>query len=143
MKIKNIYLGLLTLIFMLLLFPQKVFASGFTDIGDTVDTFKFTNSTESGLMDKTMHLDTGQKETESDFWNKIYSEYKGIILGISGIALLTFVMMFIVSFMRLAKSAGNPQERKQAQMALLWTGIGAALSGSVFMWVGFAYNLLK
>ncbi len=83
------------------------------------------------------------KENKRDAWNKVYREYKGVIIGVLGMGTLTMVALFTVNFIRLGKSASNPQERKQAVNALLWTGIAAAGLGGATMFVGFSYNLLR
>ncbi len=76
-------------------------------------------------------------------WNRIFTEYKGIIVGITGIGTLTMVCLFIFNFMKLGQSAGNPQARSQALTGLLWTGIAAAGLGGVTLFVGFSTSLLK
>jgi hypothetical protein len=52
------------------------------------------------------------------------------------------IVLFIVQFMKLGASAGNPQARSQALTGVLWTGIAAALLGSVTIIVGFFYNAI-
>ena len=81
------------------------------------------------------------KQTQA--WNKIFTQYRGVIMGVSGIATLTMVVLFIINFMKLGASAGNPQAKHQATMGLLWTGIAAAGAGGVTIFVGVASNLLK
>lgn len=79
--------------------------------------------------------------TQTTVWNKIFSEYKGVIFGVSGVATLTLVVMFIFLFIKLGQTGANPQERKNVLTGLLWTGIAAAGIGSFALWVGFSYNL--
>ena len=76
-------------------------------------------------------------------WNKIFGEYKAIIVGITGIGTLTMVALFIFNFMKLGSTAGNPQARQTCLTGLLWTGLAAAGLGGVTIFVGFASNLLK
>jgi hypothetical protein len=75
-------------------------------------------------------------------WNLMFSKVKGIIIGLTGVGALTMVVLFIIQFMKLGASAGNPQERKRALTGVLWTGIAAALLGSVTLVVGFFYNAI-
>ena len=80
---------------------------------------------------------------QTSAWNKIFKEYRGVIMGVSGIATLTMVILFIINFMKLGASAGNPQAKHQATIGLLWTGIAAAGAGGVTIFVGVASNLLN
>lgn len=83
------------------------------------------------------------QQGKSGVWNKIFSEYKGVIVGITGIGTLTMVCLFIFNFMKLGQSAGNPQQRSMALTGLLWTGLAAAGLGGVTLFVGFSSSLLK
>ena len=75
-------------------------------------------------------------------WTKIFTKYKGVIMGISGIATLTMVVLFIINFIKLGQAAGNPSTRSQALSGLLWTGIAAAGAGGVTVFVGIFSSLL-
>ncbi len=148
MNTKKILLSFIFLIFCLLFFPRSVFATPVpgASVEDVIDSFKFEASSESGLLDNTdMHLHVAETSgnPEQRFWNRIFTEYKGLIIGISGISLLTFVLMFIFAFMKLSTTAANPQARKNVQAGLLWTGIGAVISGATLTLVSFGFNLFK
>ena len=52
------------------------------------------------------------------------------------------VVFFIINFMKLGSSAGNPQARSQALTGVLWTGLAAAGLGAVSIIAGFFYNAL-
>ena len=80
---------------------------------------------------------------QADAWNTIFTKYKGVIMGVSGIATLTMVVLFIMNFMKLGSTANNPQERTRVLTGLLWTGLAAAGAGGVTIFVGVAANLLK
>lgn len=82
------------------------------------------------------------KNNQASAWTKIFTKYKGVIMGISGIATLTMVVLFILNFMKLGQSAGNPQARSQALTGLLWTGIAAAGAGGVTVFVGVFSSML-
>lgn len=75
-------------------------------------------------------------------WNQLFSRIKGIIVGITGVGTLVMIVLFIIQFMKLGASAGNPQARSQALTGVLWTGVAAALLGSVTIIVGFFYNAI-
>ena len=85
----------------------------------------------------------GKDKKQSDVWNKIFVEYKGIIMGITGLGTLTMVALFIINFVKLGQAANNPNEKSRALSGLLWTGIAAAGLGGVTIFVGLAQGLLK
>lgn len=73
-------------------------------------------------------------------WNDLIVKYRKFIVGISGIGAVSMIAFFIVQFMKLGASAGNPQARSQALGGVLWTGLAAAGLGAVTVIVGFFYN---
>lgn len=85
----------------------------------------------------------GKNKKQSDVWNTIFVEYKGIIMGITGLGTLTMVALFIINFIKLGQAASNPNEKSRALSGLLWTGIAAAGLGGVTIFVGLAQGLLK
>lgn len=85
---------------------------------------------------------TGGNDGTTSSWNQLFSRFKGVIVGITGVGTLVMIVLFIVQFMKLGASAGNPQARSQALTGVLWTGIAAALLGSVTIIVGFFYNAI-
>ncbi len=80
--------------------------------------------------------------TESTF-GKIMEKYKAVITFVSGIATVTMVAIFILNFMKLGSTATNPTERSKVLTGLIWSGIAAALLGSVTLIVGVFYGMLK
>lgn len=80
---------------------------------------------------------------QSSIWDKIFTQYRGVIVGLSGIGAITMIVFFIMNFMKLGASAGNPQARTQALVGIIWTGLAAAGLGGVTLFVGFFYNVLK
>ncbi|WPS85493.1 hypothetical protein SMD22_00085 (plasmid) [Brevibacillus halotolerans] len=82
-----------------------------------------------------------QEEGKSS-WNQIIEKYRGFIVGISGVAAITMVVIFIIQFLKLGASAGNPQARSQALIGVLWSGIAAAGLGAVSLIVGLFYNAI-
>lgn len=92
--------------------------------------------------DNKLNMGTLGKQKQSDVWSNIFTKYKTFIAGISGIAAFTFLIFFIIQFMKLGASSGNPQARTQALQGVLWTGIAAGLLGSCSIFFGFFYSLL-
>ena len=84
----------------------------------------------------------GISSDDTSSWNQLFSRFKGIIVGLTGVGTLVMIVLFIIQFMKLGASAGNPQARSQALTGVLWTGVAAALLGSVTIIVGFFYNAI-
>ena len=78
-----------------------------------------------------------------DTFGKIMEKYKGVITFVGGIATVTMVAIFILNFMKLGSTATNPTERQKVLTGLVWSGIAAALLGSVTLIVGVFYGMLK
>ncbi|MFY0516619.1 hypothetical protein ACOMCU_02125 [Lysinibacillus sp. UGB7] len=76
-------------------------------------------------------------------WSQILTKYRGFIVGISGIAAITMVGVFIFHFIKLAGSATNPSARSSALTGLMWSGVAAAGLGSVSLVVGLFYNSIE
>lgn len=73
-------------------------------------------------------------------WKNVFDKYRNFIVGISGIGAISMIVFFILQFMKLGASAGNPQARSQALAGVLWTGLAAAGLGAVTIIAGFFYN---
>ena len=84
----------------------------------------------------------GISNDDTSAWNSLFGRIKGIIVGLTGVGTLAMIVLFIIQFMKLGSSAGNPQARSQALTGVLWTGVAAALLGSVTIIVGFFYNAI-
>lgn len=84
----------------------------------------------------------GQTGSTQDAWKTFIGKYKAFITGFAGIAAVTMIIFFIISFMKLGASVNNPNARAAALQGCLWTGIAAGLLGSVTFIVGFFYNAL-
>lgn len=76
-------------------------------------------------------------------FGKIMEKYKGVVTFISGLATVTMVAIFILNFMKLGSTATNPTERSKVLTGLVWSGVAAALLGSVTLIVGVFYGMLK
>ena len=129
---------LLVVLLMMLIVPfigsQKVNALKLEDIN-------ITYSSETGITTGDNSA-WNQYGNQDDAWTTIFTKYKGVIMGVSGIATLTMVVLFILNFMKLGQAAGNPQARSQALTGLLWTGLAAAGAGGVTVFVGVFSSLL-
>lgn len=127
--------------------PMNVYATGVTDSGG--DENSGSGDDLSGLsisLDEdggTLTVNGLDNKDGKGFWETIFAKYKVIILGISGIATLTFVILFIINFVKLGASGDNPQARRAQITACLWTGIATALCGSIMIVVGMFWNALK
>ena len=87
---------------------------------------------------------TGAAANSTDqTFGKIMDKYKGVITFVGGIATVTMVAIFILNFMKLGSTATNPTERQKVLTGLIWSGIAAALLGSVTLIVGVFYGMLK
>ena len=69
-------------------------------------------------------------------------EYKGFLVGLSGIATLLVLAMFVVNFIGLATNAGQANKRSEKISSLLNCGLAAAGLGSVTLIVGVFWNML-
>jgi hypothetical protein len=91
----------------------------------------------------TVNSDSEFKKASSiSAWNDLIKKYRKFIVGVSGIGAVSMIGFFIVQFMKLGASAGNPQARSQALVGVLWTGIAAAGLGAITTIVGFFYNAI-
>ncbi len=84
-----------------------------------------------------------QKSDSTSTWNTIFKKYKVIITGFTGLATLTFLILFIWQLVKLSAAANNPTERSKALQGILWIGIALAGSGSATLICALAWNALK
>ena len=83
------------------------------------------------------------KHGASGAWNEFIRKYRLAISGLSGVASVTFLVFFILNFMKLGASAGNSMKRGEALTGLVWTGIACAGLGGVSIFIGFFYHALS
>ena len=79
---------------------------------------------------------------KDNFFNTVLTEYRGVVMFISGIGTISMILFFILNFINLGKSQGNPQERQKAISGLIISGIASAGLGSVTMIVALFFNAL-
>lgn len=144
-KQKNIAMILLMIILMMTFSTIAVFADEgekdiANDIGDV--NVKMTVDPTTGEASIDMGLGFNEADGTQEVWSQIFIKYKAVIVGFTGIAMLTSIIIFIVKFMQLQASSGNPTAKAQALQGLLWTGLATAGIGSVTVIVGFFYYAL-
>ena len=76
-------------------------------------------------------------------FSKIINKYKTAITFVSAIGAVTMIGIFILNFMKLGTTSGNPTERSKCIGALIWSGLAAAGLGSVALVVGIFYGALR
>ena len=74
--------------------------------------------------------------------NMFLYEYKGLVIGILGVAALTALLMLIKNFVGLSFSGDNPGARKQKIISILFCGIATAGLGGLAVVMGFFWNVL-
>lgn len=133
-------LVVVTSIFMTSIFmPIKVYADeNATDIFSDFDV-KF-GETEGENGSPSLNI-TGQANANAA-WKTLIDKYKGFITGIAAVGAVTMVVLFIMQFLKLGASAGNPSARSQALTGVLWTGIAAAGLGAVALITGIFYKAI-
>lgn len=68
---------------------------------------------------------TGSANSMDDSFTKIIDKYKTVITFVSAIGAVTMVAIFILNFMKLGTTSGNPAERSKCITALIWSGLAA------------------
>lgn len=116
----------------------KAHATTSSDISDVKVTFDATSGkmivNGGGISNTT---------TSAKSWEGFIAKYRGFIIGISAIGMVSMILFFVFSFMKLAGTAGNPRARQEVLNGLIWSGVAAAGLGSVTTFVGFFYGALK
>jgi hypothetical protein len=79
---------------------------------------------------------------EKSIYNTILKQIRIAVVFISGVGTLLMVAFFVLNFITLGKSQGNPQERQKAISGLIMTGLATAGLGSVFLVTTLFYNML-
>lgn len=127
---KRIFSMLLLIMMLFTLFTIPTHANGINNIDVTISGDELT-------------VNAGTTDNAQKGWETILTQYRSVIVGVSGVCTLTFLLLFILNFTKLGQSAGNPQMRSQALLGLIWTGLACAGCGGVALFVGFFYNLLN
>lgn len=120
---------------------------GVCNAGATCHTTIWTNA-DLGLDDVSIDLDEGRlvvsgvMHDDKDAWNIVYDNIQQIIVGITGLGILICLLAFVLQFIRLGATAGNPAERERILKGIIWTGIGTVGCGAVTLVFSFAFNLI-
>lgn len=75
--------------------------------------------------------------------NAVLFKYKGIVLGVFGMATLTLLALAIYFAVQLGGAGNNPQKRQQATSRLVMWGIATAIMGSFTLFFALAFNFFK
>lgn len=106
------------------------------------DDFNISWQNGSGKNGGTTNISGTTNNMDGSF-NRIINKYKTVITFVSAIGAVTMVAVFILNFMKLGTTSGNPTERSKCIGALIWSGLAAAGLGSVALVVGIFYSALK
>lgn len=131
-KISMVLLMALILSFAMIGFSPVAYAGG-TDIFDEFNV----NLDNEGNLNVTTQDDT------KTAWQTLIEKYQNFITGIAAIGAVTMVVLFIIQFLKLGASAGNPSARSQALTGVLWTGFAAAGLGAVALITGIFYRAIN
>ena len=83
-----------------------------------------------------------EPKSADEFFGLAINKYRGAITFVSGMGAIAMIMFFILNFIKLGGSQGNPQERRKAVTGLIVSGIATACLGSVGLVVGLFFNML-
>lgn len=119
--------------------PATAFASGRTDTEEATSNNMWDDFGVSVNGDS-LEVKTGAGE---DSWETLIEKYQGFITGVAAVGAVTMVVLFIIQFLKLGASAGNPSARSQAMVGVLWTGLAAAGLGAVALITGIFYGAIN
>lgn len=108
-----------------------IYASGIPIV--TIDK----NSGTTSLLDENNKKLKGKKEVLND----TLEEVRTVIAFLSGIGMLSAIAIFILNFISLGNSKGNPEARKKAINGLIICGIATAGLGSVILIADLFFNM--
>ena len=126
---------------------KKVLLQYKDDTGELAYAVVWTNI-DFAIDDVSLSFDNGQlivsglMYDDRDAWNIVFDGLQKIIVGITGIATFACVLGFVMQFIRLGVSAGNPAERERVIKGILWTGIGTVGCGAITFVFSFAFNFI-
>ena len=141
-KLMKILLPITMIIFYLILFSISTFA-----ITNPNVSLNGNSDTGSGQLtvdgnDK-YDIETGKANDLEQVDDKL-STYATSITFVGGIATITMVIIFMKHCIRLGVLGTEHWALKRNSiMALLWTGLAAALLGSATLWFAIAYNIFN
>lgn len=130
---------LILLVILFLTIPNTVYAIDFEKDLANLD---IDLDSETGLVSINQYSGNN-KPSQTEAWNTVYSEYKEILVGFSGILTLTFVVLFMKNTFALGQSSENPQEREKCLKGILWTGIGTGGFAIVTILMAMAFKFFQ
>lgn len=133
-RFKKIVLPVLLGLFMFSLVDTTIFTQNEYEVHASIPTIKV----EGGEV----NIDQIKPKGANEFFNTSLEQYRKVIVFISGIGTLSMILFFILNFINLGKSRGNPQERQKAVTGLIIAGIATAGLGSVTLITSLFYNML-
>jgi hypothetical protein len=77
----------------------------------------------------------------ADTFNNILGQGHTLISGITGVAAIILVIIFIIKATKLGSSGDNPAERSKAINGLIFLFIAAALLGGTSLFTGMFWNM--
>lgn len=115
--------------------------------GATCHTTIWSNA-DLGIEDVSLDIEEGRfivsglMYDDKDAWNIAFDSIQEVIVGITGLGVLICILAFVLQFIRLGATAGNPAERERVLKGIIWTGVGAVGCGAVTLIFSFAFNLI-
>lgn len=125
-KIKNICIFLFTTVYTTLLFSIPAFA--------TTVTSSFSDATyvDNGkTLTITSHSSTGTTTALQKAFSAFILQWRILIAGITGVATITMILIFIINIIHLGSLPANPMARREIMMRLVTLAICTALLGGI------------
>ena len=150
-EFKNLFLKSVILIFIMISFitgfntytPRVVYASDFDDWSFSLGKENTPEQNKIIISDGGNYLGPNSAKTKGDAWNLVLNRYKLLIVGFTGIATLTMVLLAVFLFTKLSSEAANPQARSQT---IKWIGcliIAAGLLGAITLIFSYSYGVFR
>lgn len=133
-KLKKMILPIILGLFIFNLADSTIFTQNEYEVHANIPAIKI----EGGKV----NVDQIKPKSANEFFTTSLTQYRKVIVFISGIGTLSMILFFILNFINLGKSQGNPQERQKAVTGLIITGIATAGLGSVTLITSLFYNML-
>ncbi len=127
---------------LLLMFMPSVFASDDFNLGSDVSQVHVEMDKDGFVsLNEVEAIRAKGTDATADSFNYAYRRYQGVIVGIGGILTLTFVLIFLLTFIKISSSAANPQQRAELSKSLIWVGLGAGGFGATTLLLSFGFGL--
>lgn len=133
-KLKRVILPIILGFFIFNVAESHVVTQNYTEVYADIPTIKI----EGGKV----NVDQIKPKSSDEFFKTALKQYRKVIVFVSGIGTLSMVLFFVLNFIKLGNSRGNPQERQKAVTGIIVAGIATACLGSVTTVVGMFYTML-